>query len=349
MKKGTESLLKFRLLMADLDLPEFAVAGLLVKLWRVTEESAPQGDIGRYTDDEIAMALDWRGRVVDGVSPQRLMELLVARGWLDRHPEHRLVVHDWPEHCERRVHRVLARRGLRFADGSMPILTDFTAKEREAIQQKYEDCTVGPQHGPAGGTPGPSTVTVTSTVTGDETRRDDQRDSCLSKDSQDSPLEAQDSGSKAGETHQPLVENTAPRSQNRLDLEREGPGVAPESPGALGTRQNANTEAARFPPFPADEAQRIARTIGCSSEGDRSLIVKVLWLREEGLLTEHELADAVEATRRSGRKRKRPAYFHACLANAVARRKGSLNQLLASATLPVSWLALIRAPPTRMP
>ncbi|HPO07385.1 MAG TPA: hypothetical protein PLZ55_01855, partial [bacterium] len=44
-----------------------------------------------------------------------LIEALVAEAWLDEHPVHRLVVHDWHDHCEDYLKKRVERAGLTFA------------------------------------------------------------------------------------------------------------------------------------------------------------------------------------------------------------------------------------------
>lgn len=132
LKTGTESKLKFKQLQRKLDLPLWQARGLLDTLWTFVRDNCPAGDIGRFTDDEIAIGLDWRGCAAS------LIAILVETRWLDLSPVARLVVHDWREHCEDSVHKSLARKTECFWDGSMPSLTRFPVKERRAIEQLYK-------------------------------------------------------------------------------------------------------------------------------------------------------------------------------------------------------------------
>lgn len=67
--------------------------GTLELLWIATQKNAKRGDIGRFTNEEIAIECDWEGE------PDELVEALIDSGWLDRCSVHRLVVHDWSDHC----------------------------------------------------------------------------------------------------------------------------------------------------------------------------------------------------------------------------------------------------------
>lgn len=131
MKRGTDGLLKFKQLQRDLGLTRYECKGLLQDLWDFTAANATAGDIGKFSDDEIAHELEWRGE------PRELLEALVARRWLDVHSEHRLVVHDWPDHCEDWVHMRLARAVEVFANGTVPKLTKIGKSERETIRAKW--------------------------------------------------------------------------------------------------------------------------------------------------------------------------------------------------------------------
>ncbi|QDU58192.1 hypothetical protein [Aeoliella mucimassa] len=105
MKHITPTLTKFKRLARRLGLRDFEAAGVLELLWIATQNEARRGDIGRLSNEEIAIAIDW------GRDENELVDALVETGWLDPHPEHRLVVHDWCEHAPRYVKGVVSRQG----------------------------------------------------------------------------------------------------------------------------------------------------------------------------------------------------------------------------------------------
>ena len=72
---------------------ETIAVGLLERLWHATINNAKRGDIGRLTDEQIAEAIGWH------MDASELVEAMVAVGWLDRHPDHRLLTHDWHDHA----------------------------------------------------------------------------------------------------------------------------------------------------------------------------------------------------------------------------------------------------------
>jgi hypothetical protein len=115
MKAGCPESMKFKrtarrlrpLLAGALELIDVStvLAGLLERLWQAAAKDAPRGDIGKFTDEEIAEAVGWLG------AAEALLEILIAEGWLDRSTEHRLLIHDWPEHAPNWVKGNIERKG----------------------------------------------------------------------------------------------------------------------------------------------------------------------------------------------------------------------------------------------
>jgi hypothetical protein len=93
MKDDTVELVKFRRLKLLLDLRDWQVVGLLETLWLFARKNARMGDVGRFTNEEIAVHMEWVG------DAGTLIDALTTAGWLDVSPVCRLVVHDWPEHA----------------------------------------------------------------------------------------------------------------------------------------------------------------------------------------------------------------------------------------------------------
>jgi hypothetical protein len=122
---------KLRTLARILGIPQYAADGVFDRLIRVTSKYAPRGDIGKWTDEQIAAALDWND------SPEVVIAALVESGLMDPSEDGRVIVHDWPDHCEDSVHNQLARKALFFADGSKPKLNRLGKKERERIEADY--------------------------------------------------------------------------------------------------------------------------------------------------------------------------------------------------------------------
>jgi hypothetical protein len=133
MKKEATQGIKFKKLQALGKLRHWEAMGLLDALWQFAMINAPLGDIGRESNEDIAFAIEWDPDDID-----RIVEVLVRVGWLDVHDEHRLLIHDWPDHCEDSVHMRVARSRSYFADGTMPKLGRIGGAERAALEQFYK-------------------------------------------------------------------------------------------------------------------------------------------------------------------------------------------------------------------
>lgn len=107
---------KFKRLQHTLQVPLYEAVGVLETLWIITVINARQGDIGRLTDEEVAMEIGWTK-----TGPTEFVEALVRTGWIDRDGDvwapgegWRLIVHDWPDHCPNWVKGNLRSRDLPF-------------------------------------------------------------------------------------------------------------------------------------------------------------------------------------------------------------------------------------------
>lgn len=105
MKRGGPDHPKTFALAEALGIRRRDAVGLLEMLFHFTSQYAPRGDIGRYSDKRIAAAVDWNGK------PSKLIEGLLATGWIEHHSEVKLVVHDWWDHADRSTLQRLARAG----------------------------------------------------------------------------------------------------------------------------------------------------------------------------------------------------------------------------------------------
>lgn len=91
--------------------------GVLESIWHLTAREAPHGDIGKLADDTIAEAIEWQK------GPERLITALIDARWVDRHPRHRLVIHDWHIHCDDAT-RLAVKRSCRPFVGQNPTEPD---------------------------------------------------------------------------------------------------------------------------------------------------------------------------------------------------------------------------------
>lgn len=113
MKMGCKDSPKYARLKRRLGVPACTVTGVLEELWHFASRNAPAGDVGKWSNEDIAVALDWPG------DPDELVRNLTESEWIEFHPEHRLIIHDWPDHCDEWVKKRLERMGVtHFADGT---------------------------------------------------------------------------------------------------------------------------------------------------------------------------------------------------------------------------------------
>lgn len=129
MITGTTEHPKFLELAAELDIMPCYVAGILECLWNFTRGFCPQGNVGRFTDRAIARGLGYEG------DAKKLIAALVNARWIDVSTEHRLIIHDWPDHCGLATHGKLARARLMFANGATPDVQSLHSSERTAFKE----------------------------------------------------------------------------------------------------------------------------------------------------------------------------------------------------------------------
>lgn len=116
MKRGTPDHPKTLHLAQLLDEPHYCAVGILEMLWHFTARYAPQGDIGKYTDDLIAKRVGWED------DPALLLDGLIAAGWVERVEDGaiRLAIHDWDEHSDEAADKWLAEHGELYWNGTKP-------------------------------------------------------------------------------------------------------------------------------------------------------------------------------------------------------------------------------------
>jgi len=103
MKREALQHTKMKRLCRRLDIPLWQGVGLLESIWHLTARETPRGDLGKLSDEDIAVAIDYHGDI------SVLIDALVSCGWLDRNEIYRLIVHDWFDHADDSVHMRLAR------------------------------------------------------------------------------------------------------------------------------------------------------------------------------------------------------------------------------------------------
>jgi hypothetical protein len=115
MKNTTKSSMKFRRLVRELRphatkgplAPEAVAVAVLENLWQFAASSAYRGDVGKFSNVDIAEHIGWLA------DPDALIKLLAEERWLDPHsdPAVRLVIHDWADHAPTYIRGLAAKYG----------------------------------------------------------------------------------------------------------------------------------------------------------------------------------------------------------------------------------------------
>ena len=132
MKHGESDTIEHQKLRMRLDLPRYATTGVIEELRMLAISTAPGGDIGRYSNEELAIHLGWAG------DPDALFDALVECDVLDEHPTHRLIMRGWADIVPDFIHKRLAKAGKLFADETKPKTSRLTVEQREAAEAKYK-------------------------------------------------------------------------------------------------------------------------------------------------------------------------------------------------------------------
>jgi hypothetical protein len=122
---------KTRQLASILGIQPCYAIGILEALWHATAEHAPQGNIGRLSNADIAMEMYYT------YNPDVLMTALVEAKFLDENKEFRLVVHNWAKRADYNTKRKLLRYNkLIIEDGDLKPVTTRKGTIMKAPEQK---------------------------------------------------------------------------------------------------------------------------------------------------------------------------------------------------------------------
>lgn len=133
MKRGAPYHPKVKALERLLGIEWYAAVGLWEILLHWTAKYAPAGDVGKYTDAEIAENCGWTG------APDVFVGALVDARMVDARDDVRLFVHDWPDHAEDAVHIAMARAPRLFADGNIPKTGRLGKDEKKRLEPKLQE------------------------------------------------------------------------------------------------------------------------------------------------------------------------------------------------------------------
>jgi hypothetical protein len=155
VKRGTPDHPKVVRFAKVLGARRHVAVGLLEMLWHLTARYTPAGDVGKWSDDEIATALDW------DQDPARLIGAFVVCGLLEPHPMHRLIVHDWPEHADDSVKLLLKRRDLSFVSRHVATCSDINLLPKPLPKPLPEPLSESSRHGARRATQWPDDFSLT--------------------------------------------------------------------------------------------------------------------------------------------------------------------------------------------
>jgi len=115
---------KTKELAYTLEVPLPHAIGLLELLWAFVGQQTPQGNIGKWSNAVIAGEAGWIG------CADTFVEALLSVGYLDHSDEHRLLVHDWADHCPNWVWAKLKKTGREIirADLSADLSSDLRGR-----------------------------------------------------------------------------------------------------------------------------------------------------------------------------------------------------------------------------
>lgn len=128
MKANTTDHPKFMKLQRRLSLDRWQAIGLLEAIWNMTAKNAPRGNIGKFSNEEIAAVIDWKQ------DEHEMIDALVQAGWIDECKQHRLVIHDWPDHCPYYVKGNVTKMGG-FVEAKAPQQSLFADAKPEPKKQ----------------------------------------------------------------------------------------------------------------------------------------------------------------------------------------------------------------------
>lgn len=129
MKRGTIGHTKTLHLASLLGIEHLHAVGVLEAFWHWVAAAAPTGAMGAGAPSHLATSIGWRGE------SSSLVDAFHRAGFVDPHPLHTYVVHDWSEHATDQVHTTLAGAGKLFWDGAVPSTSGLKSERRAAAAE----------------------------------------------------------------------------------------------------------------------------------------------------------------------------------------------------------------------
>lgn len=159
MKRGTFSHPKTKRLAQLLGVDQATAYGIVAALCNeLAPEYAPRGDVGKLSDEEIALGLG------STIEPTKLVQALRDSRWLCPADEIRLVIHDFADHAEESVRKKLQRGSLSFVLCECRAMSrhveTMSADVRQCSAPAREAVVLGSGSGSEGGCRGDSAIAV---------------------------------------------------------------------------------------------------------------------------------------------------------------------------------------------
>lgn len=122
MKRGTPDHPKTLDLADRLGVESWGAVGVLESLWHWTARFAVAGNIGKFSNDQIARGIGWRG------DAEKLIGALFESRWIDKSATERLVVHDWHDHADDAAKKYIERNKLKFLSYEVETCRDISVQ-----------------------------------------------------------------------------------------------------------------------------------------------------------------------------------------------------------------------------
>jgi len=120
-------------LKRELQLPRWQILGVLETLFNFAMVNADDGGVGRYSNDEIALYMEYFE------DADKLVAALETSGFLEPCEENRLRIHDWEEHAPKFLKDRLDKRAKRKNDTQGQTSTDCDTPRQDAASSEESE------------------------------------------------------------------------------------------------------------------------------------------------------------------------------------------------------------------
>lgn len=136
---------KTKELAYKLGIPLPHAIGLLELLFAFVGQQTPEGNVGKWSNAVIAGEAGWDR------DPDEFVDALLFAGFLDEDDDHRLLVHDWADHCPNWVHAKLKKAGREII--SPDLRADLRRRYKRSEDKRSEDKPKTTSDEPSGSPP----------------------------------------------------------------------------------------------------------------------------------------------------------------------------------------------------